>query len=728
VTEGPASNPNAAAAPPAERVGAVIVTYFPDRAGLHLLLQTVEPQVDRVVVVDNTPGGSAASFEDTTTRTTLTNGANVGLAAAQNQGIAALRVSGCTQALLLDQDSLPARDMVERLQAALRDLQRTGVPVAAVGPRWVDRHSGRPVPFVRLGWGRMQPVTDAAKAVECDALVASGCLIPLAIIDAVGGMEDALFIDQVDTEWGLRAQAHGYRLYGVSDAVLAHGIGETAVRPWFAPSRWVPVHSPVRNYYLVRNTLALFTRRETPWRWRLLHLLRLPGLLLMMLTQMPGRRERASAVARGILDALLGRLGAADSAGDTPPDRLTANIGWLYVLQALNLALPLISVPYLARTLGIEAFGQMAVALAVAQYLALFTDYGFNLSATRRVAQALSAGESIAPTFWQTLWAKVVLGAIALVALVAVWALWPTDGRAALLAAAIAAPSSVVFPLWYLQASQRMAALAGTLFAGRLIAFGLLFVLVRGADDVSTAVVLTAGAPLIAGGFAWTLLARALPAFEGPRIAGIADALRDGWSAFVSAAAMGAYMYSTVPILRVFADDRTVGLYAAAEKLVRAAHSALVPILQAAYPHVNALFARSREDALRFLRRLGGWLIAAGAAISAACILFAEFVVTLLFGDSFAPAAGLLMILAPVPLIAALSNLLGTQTLLTFGHHRRYAGAILGSALFFLAVAPPLAYAWTAHGMAAATLLTEVAVVLAMLFALRTTPVRLLQK
>jgi rhamnosyltransferase len=173
--------------------------------------------------------------------------------------------------------------------------------------------SGRDVPFVRLGFGRMVAATNgnADGIVECDTLVSSGCLIPLSVVDAVGLMDEALFIDQVETEWGLRAQRRRYRLYGVRSAVLTHGIGESFVRPWFAPGRSVPVHVPIRDYFLIRNTIAVFFRRAAPWRWRLLQLLRLPALIVVLVTQMPPRHTRLRYIARGLIDGLRGRLGAA---------------------------------------------------------------------------------------------------------------------------------------------------------------------------------------------------------------------------------------------------------------------------------------------------------------------------------------------------------------------------------------------------------------------------------
>lgn len=298
-----------------ERIGAVIVTYFPRPALLRELFEAVRPQVERVVLVDNTPDARTSaelSRFASASCDVIVNGDNLGLAAAQNIGIERARQAGCSHVLLLDQDSLPAPQMVDRLRLALRRLQSRGLRVAAVGPRWHDRHSGRDAPFVRVGLGRQHKLRcygGTNEPIECDTLVASGCLIPLASLDAIGPMDDLLFIDQVDVEWGLRAQARGYRLFGVCDALLFHGIGDAAMRVVLASDRRVPVHAPLRDYYLVRNTLVVFFRRGAPWRWRLLHALRLPALIFLMLTLMPQRRQRVRLILRAVIDAVRGRMG-----------------------------------------------------------------------------------------------------------------------------------------------------------------------------------------------------------------------------------------------------------------------------------------------------------------------------------------------------------------------------------------------------------------------------------
>ena len=184
--------------------------------------------------------------------------------------------------LFLDQDSLPQDGMVSGLRQTLNRLQANGHKVACVGPRVRLPGSSKPAVFARLGWFGLQrqscPHDEAA--IECDFLLSSGSLVPLEVIDDVGGMEEALFIDQVDTEWCLRARAKGYRVFGACGAVLEHRLGEALFRIWFGRWRHLPRHKPFRYYYIFRNSVHLFRREYAPRKWMWFQLQWLGALLL----------------------------------------------------------------------------------------------------------------------------------------------------------------------------------------------------------------------------------------------------------------------------------------------------------------------------------------------------------------------------------------------------------------------------------------------------------------
>lgn len=297
-------------------VCAVVVTHRPDLALLARALEAIAPQVDALVVFDNGSGDAALGAMRPLVATQggilLHGNGNVGLAEGFNRGIAQARAGGHGFVLLLDQDSVAAPGMVAALASAYHRLAAPGrpaAPVGAVGAQFVDARSGMPGPFVRIGFPFNRKIAGGpGECVECDFLISSGCLVPMAVLDAVGDMDATLFIDNVDLDWSFRARQAGYRLFGVCDARMLHSIGDRLVR-----SRWVPtgvlVHGPARLYYMMRNRLLLYRRPHVPRTWIAQDVLRLCGKVVRMSLLVRPRGRNLRAMAAGLCDGLLGRSG-----------------------------------------------------------------------------------------------------------------------------------------------------------------------------------------------------------------------------------------------------------------------------------------------------------------------------------------------------------------------------------------------------------------------------------
>lgn len=310
----PSAQPGASpfAAPAVSGVCAVVVTYQPDLRALTRLVQALAPQVVQLVVVDN---GSTADMEAWAatlalpTRLTLKRlGANLGIAAAQNVGLALANRAQCTHAILFDQDSCPAADMVARLMQVLHDQTSKGERVAAVGPRFIDDRLDNPPPFIQINGLRYERQTCACAdaVVPVHFLVASGCLLPLAVLDAVGGMREELFIDYVDIEWGLRARGLGYASYGVCGAHMHHSLGD---QPIAFRGRHYPTRQALRHYYMFRNAVWMYRQPHLPLNWKLADgwrlLLKYGFYLLFDKPRLASWRM----IHKGLLDGLLRRTG-----------------------------------------------------------------------------------------------------------------------------------------------------------------------------------------------------------------------------------------------------------------------------------------------------------------------------------------------------------------------------------------------------------------------------------
>lgn len=269
----------------AQGIHAVVVTYRPESAALERLLAALRDMVNSVILIDNaSPEWDPWSLAGKNASVTIERlPTNAGIAAAQNRGIALARARDATYVLLLDQDSTPTSGMVSALLGAKDQLTREGSRVACVGSRHRMRGDDRLSSFETYGWlgPRHQICRDAATAVECDTLIASGTLIPVEVIDEVGGMDESLFVDLVDTEWCFRARSKGYRVFGACGAVLEHRLGESTRRLWLGRWRRVPRHQAFRYYFIFRNTLLVARRRYVPWRWILYYLRWLATLFIV---------------------------------------------------------------------------------------------------------------------------------------------------------------------------------------------------------------------------------------------------------------------------------------------------------------------------------------------------------------------------------------------------------------------------------------------------------------
>lgn len=295
------------------------MTFDPDIPVFAEVLSSAKEQLEGLVVVDN---GSSIGIrerirnlsERAGVKTVLLE-SNRGLACALNIGIAEAISGGGSDILFLDHDSVPLAGMVAAMLSARQMLVSQGKSVGALGPTAVDSRTGQVARFVRfsaMGPRRMHCGISGESVIATDMLNTSGSLISVAVLADVGQFDESLFIDHVDTDWGLRAKAAGYSLFGVCGARLRHRLGDKVVEIKFPVKRSLHVHSPARLYFFVRNSLLLYFRPYAPLKWAAPDAVRLL-LLVAFYCIVPKRRaEYCSAAFRGMRDALA-RLGRRES-------------------------------------------------------------------------------------------------------------------------------------------------------------------------------------------------------------------------------------------------------------------------------------------------------------------------------------------------------------------------------------------------------------------------------
>ena len=254
----------------------------------------------------------------------IRNTNNLGLAKALNQGAnyAIEKHPSAQYLLLMDQDSVPFPNAIARLVTAHAELESQGVPVGCVGPRLVDRATGLQHGFHRIKgwrWSRVYPDETDHAPIECANLNGSGTLMRASLFSELGGLDERLFIDHVDTEWAFRVLNAKFLLLGIPDARFDHAMGEKSLRFWWFGWRIWPQRSPKRHYYLFRNAVWLMRRNYVPIIWKSWAAIKLFLTLVVHFAIDPQRGQQLRQMFAGLIAGL--STPAARAPNQQPPSK-----------------------------------------------------------------------------------------------------------------------------------------------------------------------------------------------------------------------------------------------------------------------------------------------------------------------------------------------------------------------------------------------------------------------
>lgn len=395
---------------------------------------------------------------------------------------------------------------------------------------------------------------------------------------------------------------------------------------------------------------------------------------------------------------------------------LLLNAGALTGSHAISLLASLATVPYLARTLGPEAWAPVLLAQALALWVVMVLEFGFDLSATRALAIARghdAPAAALQRLVWDVQMAKVVLIPLAMCLLVGTAIALP-----ALRADIPLFVGTVVFalarglaPLWYFLGVERVRRAITIDTAMKVLSALAVFAVVHEPTHGWRVLALQACGALVSLGVLTQLLRRSVPL---PRLsfAGARRALTAGGTLFAVRAFGTLYLHANTLLLGALAPTAAVAHFGSAEKLVRAVLNVLEPITRVLLARLSFLRAADAGAANRFIVVLLAASAAGGTLGAAAVGFLAPFIVRVMLGDGYEAAVPVLRVLSLLLPVIAVGTVLGMLWAVPAGRDRLLLRATAAAGLLNLALVPWLVPRYAAVGMALGVLGAELLVVL----------------
>ncbi len=395
-----------------------------------------------------------------------------------------------------------------------------------------------------------------------------------------------------------------------------------------------------------------------------------------------------------MLPATLGRLAEGQSHGlrqrltNLLEGRLLRNIFALYLGKFVNQLLPLAVIPFLSRVLGPSEWGRLAMAQALAVWGIFVVQYGFQMSATRAVAQNRYRPEQLSAILTGVLGAQALLTtAFVILALGLHFSVPAYRDMSLLLGCAVGyAILQALTPTWYFTGQERITLVAGIDAAVKLSTLVAIFMLVGGPADGWKVMAIYGTAAGISAAVAFTLLLREvkLARFSLRRaIQTLSGSASLGLLSVISTA-MNA---GTPVLLGVLLAPQQVAFFVAAEKLCRPLAYLLDPINTALMPRLSHLM-RSAPGRARQLAGISLLVVIAIATLLAIGIIAAApSLVPLIFGQGYEAAIPVVRILALMIPLEVARIAIATQWLVPHGHDRWLITCVMIGAVFYVGLA-----------------------------------------
>jgi O-antigen/teichoic acid export membrane protein len=396
------------------------------------------------------------------------------------------------------------------------------------------------------------------------------------------------------------------------------------------------------------------------------------------------------------------------------------NVFYNVLLAISQVLFPLITFPYLARTLGPEHVGVLNFAESFAKYFVLLAALGIPIYGVREIAKVASSREQLTKTATEIFIIN-ALGTLLLsvIFLVFIFALPQLAAEKSLFQWALAYFILQVFQLeWFFSGMNQFKFIAIRSLVIRLCFIAAVFLFIRTTNDYVNYFRMQVGLAVI------------LAAFNGKRLWDLLDFsslsinslelkkhLKPMALLFLTIFTISVYFSLDTILLGFLANNESVGYYSSALKLNRLFIGVLSAISVAMFPGLVNLYHQGEKEAFVLLIKQCFYvLVSLSMPLVVGIITCAPEIIHILLGTAFDRAILPLQITAPLILIISMSGIFGFQILSAVGKDK----SILISALIGMFISIVLAFLvvpiYQENGAAITILLTELAVCIAFIF------------
>lgn len=359
---------------------------------------------------------------------------------------------------------------------------------------------------------------------------------------------------------------------------------------------------------------------------------------------------------------------------------------YIYTLahNILNILIPFITTPYIARVLGAKNLGIYSYSYSIAYYFVIFAMLGLNNYGNRTIAAVRDDKERMSQIFWDIYYMQLGLAVLTTIAYIIYLCFFCEYKMISTLL--IFYVISAAFDItWFFFGIEYFKFTVIRNLIIKVMNLALIFVFVKSKDDLWLYTLIMALGFLASQLFLWTVIQNYV-GIRKPNLRRSASHLKANLVLFIPVIAISIYNFMDKIMLGNLSNMTQVGYYDNAEKIINIPQTAVTALGIVMLPRVSNMMANNNEEgAVKYLKES----IVLVACLSSACtfgiIAVSPEFIHLYLGDGFEPCITLLYFLMPCLIFKAYANVIRTQYLIPRKNDKIYVSSVcIGAVVNFV--------------------------------------------
>lgn len=361
------------------------------------------------------------------------------------------------------------------------------------------------------------------------------------------------------------------------------------------------------------------------------------------------------------------------------------NLIYNVAYQILIMIMPLITAPYVSRTVGDEQLGTFSYTYSIASYFALFAILGLNNYGNRAIARIRDDKEELSKNFWEIFAMQFILGVIVSV-LYVLWTVFLYNGNKVLALIQLGYVFADSFNInWFFFGLEKFKLTVTRNTILKIASAIAIFVFVKGSEDILVYAMIMMLAVLIGQIVLWIYLKNEIH-WVRPKPSGIIKHVKPNLVLFVPVIAVSVYKVMDKIMLGSMSEMAQVAYYEYGEKINVIAVSVITALGTVMLPQISHLLAKGDfEKSKQYLQKSMTVSMLLSSAMAFGIAAVGKSFAVWFYGQEFAMSGNVMVGLSITIVFIACANVIRTQYLIPKGFDGIYIkSVILGAVINFV--------------------------------------------